>query len=376
MDRKISTTKLNTFIFLFIWLIFAVLGILKSFEVKDFSLWGIFIACTIILSIILYRKFRPKVYASRFSENSILLDKKAIYGYQILNVYETGPLGKILFALKNPTLDFTSSFYSRGLVLKTMYDSYLVNDIRRACLDEKRVAKKTNMEGEIFLFYILCILPFLLYFLSICFGIDTLLYVLAELLFIFVFLLRFMPPFYLGEKLDLSKLPLSKNEAFEFTRISIIKGFILSDRLLVPPSKKRSYLDGLAVDLIFKKYIIINPRLFALGSSSYLRFVLFHELCHIKHHDGSRAVIVPALLVALDLLFSLLPSDIANYLPYYDCIFFGAAGIYLAYIFLTRRNIETRADSYGIERIGHEGVSSIKNELGIDINTAKKISSK
>jgi Zn-dependent protease with chaperone function len=233
-------------------------------------------------------------------------------------------------------------------------------------LESITVRKIKSTQNGITLFYILLLFP--LYALAVNYitRIDHIVFVLIMVLFVLI-LFRFLSPFYLGRRIGLEELPVSKAEHEHFKSITIIEGFAMADRIMAVPFKKSTYLDGLAIDMLFKRYIILNPRLFALGSRDYLRFVLFHELCHIKHHDSSGSFAIPMAIVLSCLIMSLIPGGIEfaeNYLSYLDYIAAGIILIYLTTSLLRRRGIEKRADKYGIKSIGDEGVLRVYNQLG------------
>lgn len=368
MNKRISTTKLNILVLSYLIALSAIYSIFVSFDLKGFvffSLIALFASSTFIL---FYRKYKPFVKEIRFNGNSFFMDGKYFYDYQIIGIYEIGPAGKALFTLRSPHLDFTSSFLSKGLILKTMHDSIMIDDIDREYINKKRISRRFNIKLDGIIFYLLSLLPFVILYRCIKTGIDPIWYAFAVLVFLFVAVLRFLPPFYLGSVIDHSSLPLNHSELMEFKKTTIIKGFVLTDKLSVLPFSKRTYLDGLAVDIFLKRYIVLNPRLFVLGSDDYLRFVLFHELCHIKHHDGSMGVIIPSVLVVLDIILSIFPSGVTDNIPYFDYIILAAAALYVLFSIKNRKNIEKRADTYGMNRIGKSSVENIHRELGIDLH--------
>lgn len=367
MRKKLSTLKLYIIILSLTWSVSGIYGVLSSFEIKGLLFYLSMTSWTFLSFIFLFKKYKPFVRISHISADSILLSTKFISNNEILKAFEINSLEKVLFTLKSPEFDYSTSFLRGGIILKTFYDSYLIDRIDMDFINKRKVRylKKTWLYKAIL--YLLLLFPAGAPVISYSFEIDNLVYVSIMVIALFFIALRIIPSFYLGIRLEHRKLPLSDSELCEFKKICIIEGFALSDRLAIIPFRKQSYLDGLAVDLFFKKFIVLNPRLFALGSTDYLRFVLFHELSHIKHHDGSGAIVIPAVIILIDSLIPIVNTPLASYLPYYDYILIGAAAAYFIFALIKRRNIENRADKYGMGRIGQSGVASIYRELGIDL---------
>lgn len=365
MDKKISICKLNILLISSLWSIITLYGIFSEFGVQGFMLYMAVGFLSAVLFICLYRKLKPLIKKLDIYEDSMAADGMTVSFSNITGIYEVGPVGKMLFAVKSPEYDYTTSLCSKGIVIRTLYGSILADDfdLNHTC----RIKRHINIKSQIIFVYLISSIPVIISFISYGLSIEPLWYVLSMFVFVFIVLLRLTPLFYLGQKLDPFMLPLRHDEALEFRRICLIKGFILSDRLPVIPFRRNSKLDGLAFNIFFKKYIILNSRLFLLGSEDYLRFVLFHELSHIKHHDGTGAIAVPVIIAAIDFFLSVLSLDLGILDPYYDYILLGIAAIYIAYTVLTRKKIEKRADRYGISRIGDIGLENIKKDLGIDL---------
>lgn len=368
MKRRLSSLKMYIVLISLLWSISAIYGILNSFEIKGIVFDFATVILTLLSFIYLYKKYNPVMIESIILKDCIQLSSRKIHQHEILKAIAVGPLEKIFFTIKSPKFDYSTSFLSKGIIIKTLYDSYLIDNIDNNFTYNKKTELQKNTNLNYILLCLLSLYPICAPIISYYLEIDSLLYVLLMAVFLFLIVFRILPPFYLGTKIDVKDLPLSDIEKMEFKSINIIEGFVLSDKLSVIPLRKQQYLDGLAVDLFLKKYIVLNPRLFSLGSADYQRFVLFHELCHIKHHDSSRNIILPIGLILIDLLISLFEIPLGVYITYYDYIFIGVAFLCFLIAVLKRKKIEQRADKYGIERIGKDALENIHSELGINLN--------
>ena len=373
MKRQLSIIKLNIIIVLFLWGVLAAFGILKSFDISRILFSIILIIYTFCLLILLCIKYKPFVKKAKINNNNIVFHSKYLDAADMLHVFEVNPVEKILFILKSPQFDYSSSFFNKGLILKTLYDSYLIDDTSDYYyINTKKIRKvKYRLLSLLLLFYTIVLIPVISCFAALYIGLDPMIYVTLAIVIIYIVLIRFIPIFYLGTKLDCEFLPLAKDEVNKFKNIVLIKGFIFSDRLSIIPFKKFSYLDGLAINIFFKKYIILNPRLFTYGCDDYLRFVLFHELCHIEHHDGSDAILVTIFIFLLELIINF-SSNICTFIesnvPFYDYILGTFILLYFILSFWRRKKIESRADRYAITIIGIDAVARIYELTNIKLN--------
>jgi hypothetical protein len=325
----------------------------------------------VLLPVLLFIRYNPSVRVGAYCRNYVICGGNYLFEDQIAEAFEVNFLEKCLFILINPKFDYSTSYSGRGMIVKTHYESYLIDRTMGAFAMNRNI--RTVREGLWYItaFQLIALFGTAAPFLSIWAGIDTIIYSTLMVVFIFLVLFRTIPPFYLGKPLSFEELPLCGDECQRFKKIHIIKGFALSDRLAVIPFKKASHLDGLAVDLLFKRYIVLNPRLFSLGSRDYLRFVLFHELAHIKHHDGADVLLAAGLLSTLDFLIPHLPGGVSSFLtthiPFYDYIIMGLMTLYLVFALVRRRSIEKRADRSGVECIGKDGEERVQEKLGINL---------
>lgn len=371
MKSKISLLKLNIIISMFLWCVTGTCCILYSFKVGGTAFYLSMAVSAVLSSIVLYREYTPFIYSYKQYDTLLLFGSRQVYPGDIIRVIELTPLEKILFAVKSPEYDYSKYFFKKGLLLKTHYDSYLVDYYSSTLINSKKLRTVSGKPSTLILFYLFSILPTSLVFTGFHSMIDPLIYPVLMFITIFVIGFRFLPPFYLGTKIDINTLPLSLQELGEFKKITVIEGFLLSDKISVIPFKKPVRLEGLAVDILFRKYIILNPRLFSWGSDDYLRFVLFHELSHIKHHDSSKVFIAAAIISLLDLAISILPPGISSIIydtfPYYEYILFVIAALYIITIIIKRKKVEQRADRAGIQAIGDGGIERVFEKTGINL---------
>lgn len=362
MDIKSNIFRYNIIFSLSIWSLSSVYCILESCQVHGLVFYLIFFASLATIPVLLYRRYKPTKSDINISEDSILLGDKYIGEGQVIEAFEVNLFEKTAFAIKSPESDYSRNLLKTGLVVKTIYDTVLIDDINDV-FSSKRLKKTVFKSSQIISYYILSVLPVILTAVSPILNIDPILWAVLMMVFIFFYIMRYIPAVHLGEKIDTFRLPLKHDELLEFKGIKIISGFILSDRLSVIPFTKPLRLEGLAVSIPFKKTIVLNTRLFHLCSDDYTRFVLFHELSHIKHHDGLDAIIVPIVLILADTAASFIP-----WIPvYFEYILLAAAAIYIFTAAVIRKRIEKRADSDAVLRIGEDGVSRIYNTLGFNI---------
>jgi len=371
MDKKISILRLNILIWLLLWSLAGIYGVLDSFKIGGLLFGLLFAILSILMLLLVFKKYNPFIKECRTDSSFVLCQNKYIFPGEVIKSYEVNLLEKSLFIIKSPDFDYTTQFMKNGLLLKTNFDSYLIDNADGVLTHVKKSRLAENKKTHVIVFYLLVFLPITAIAYLQYIGVDAIFNAAAIMAFIYVIILQLVPPFYLGRKIDVLTLPLSIDEVKKFKNITIIEGFALSDRLSVNPFKKAVHLDGLAIDIIFKKFIILNPRLFTMGSKDYLKFVLFHELSHIEHHDSSSVVMFCGSIGLLDLTISLLPKSvymlIQERLPYYDYILGGITLLYLAIVLIRRKKVELRADKSGIEAIGPEGVARVYRDGGIDL---------
>jgi Zn-dependent protease with chaperone function len=370
--RKISTLRLNVILFLSVWGLCCIYGILSSLELSCTLLKIVLIISVIVLPILFRHIYGLSKHRAIILEGYIKFGDNMYIGFdEILSVYEVLPLEKALYTIKSPSSDYSEKFFRNGLIIKTMFDSFLIDDPADKYIDKKKVRKVNKGCYNLVIFYALLLFPPLSATISLYAKIDPIIYAAIIVLFIFLGVMRFIPAFYLGSKIDAADLHVTEDEAKVLENIVIIKGFVFTDMYSTVPFYRAQHLDGLAVDGIVRKYIVLNPRLFEYNCKDYLRFVLFHELSHIKHHDGAGAFAVPVFIIAASLILSSLSPNIqwiSNVvLPYSDYILLGIAAAYFVVSLLRRKKIEKRADMQGIFSIGAEGVERIRSELGIDL---------
>lgn len=372
MKKKLSVLKINIILSLFIWIAAGSYSLLCDFDIQGYVFFALWFLTACLGILLLYKRYFPFLNNVSVDDNFIFFSDKYVYPQEIIKVYEVTPLEKLFFVLKSPEFDYTSTFLGRGLVVKTLYDSYLIDNISSSLIEHRKSTRRAAKKSSVTIFYLFSFLPVLLG----AFKQDYLEYVSIAGLLVYLVILRLFPPFYLSKEIDPNTLPLSTNEVKEFKGITILEGFVFSDRLSTIPFKKHAYLDGLAIDIVFKKYIILNPRIFASGSEDYVRFVLFHELCHIKKHDSSGILLTLSSLTAIDIIFPFLPAKgiyaFNAVLPYYEYFLTAAAVLYILIVVIKNKHREKRADKYGLQAIGAEGCMRIYEKMGISLQNRIK----
>lgn len=374
MKNKLSTLKLNIIICLFIWLMSAAYGILDSLNVGTPLTLTFMVLLSILSSFLLYKRYRPFIKESTVYEDRIECGDRQLFQGNVIKAFELNSAEKVLFSLISPDFDYSTGLLNKGLLIRARYDSYLIDNVDGTFVDYKKV-RRISGKSYAALFYCALCFPILAMASSSYFKIDALVYVSVIIIFLFIVILRLFPAFYLGKSICASDLPLSGEELREFKHITIIEGFMLSDKLSIIPFQKPIRLDGLTIDILFRRYIVLNPRLFAWGSYDYLRFVLFHELCHVKHHDSSRVFFTALFFAVLDLIIPILPPLYGlaeKYFPYYDYVIGGACILYLLFVAIRKKKVEDRADRAGVSAIGKDGVDRVYEELNIDLTKIRQ----
>jgi hypothetical protein len=345
----------------------SIYGLLVSFEIIGYWLYIILVLSLGILFRFLYLKYKPNksdvgMYTTFFTLEGRIIDQS-----DILATYEITPIEKLLFATKSPKNNFSSSYNNKGLIVRTVQESFLIDCMDADFLEVKKRRKVKHSNIYVFLYYIFLLLPLAVLLLFNYFNIDPIIWAGICFVFIFIVVARIMPPFFLGKRVDVKGLPLYDKERDEFKGITVIEGFVFSDRLSVIPFRKAAKLDGLAINLLFKKYIILNPRIYYVDSIdlNYARFVIFHELGHIKHRDGLDAFIVVISLLVLDLVLTMLPYDILHFMPYLEYIILAFAVIFLLISVMRRKKVEKRADAFALKCIGEQAADKIYERYGI-----------
>jgi len=371
MKLKLNTLKIHITIFLIQWSVLGTASTLLQFQLKGAAFYFPQALLSLLLIFLICKRYKPTLGGINKDVCNITCGDIHIGSHELLKAFEVTSLEKIIFTMISPEYTFCSSLYSKGIILKTRYGSYLIDDCPLDFLEYKKVRRIKNKLYPLALFYLLLVLPLAAQIFWNPINIDLLFYSSISMLILIIGITRFFPPFYMSTVIPCEKLPLSQAELNEFSGITIVEGFVLSDKLAIIPFKKQTRLDGLAADVLFKKYIVLNPRLFALDSKDYLRFVLFHELCHIKHHDSLWVLIVTALLGFIEIMIYLLPLESSSLIfsgfLYHDYIVPGIATLYFLISIIRRKKIEYRADAYGLERIGDMGIKSVYSKLGYDL---------
>ena len=297
----------------------SIYGLLVSFEIIGYWLYIILVLSLGILFRFLYLKYKPNksdvgMYTTFFTLEGRIIDQS-----DILATYEITPIEKLLFATKSPKNNFSSSYNNKGLIVRTVQESFLIDCMDADFLEVKKRRKVKHSNIYVFLYYIFLLLPLAVLLLFNYFNIDPIIWAGICFVFIFIVVARIMPPFFLG------------------------------------------------INLLFKKYIILNPRIYYVDSIdlNYARFVIFHELGHIKHRDGLDAFIVVISLLVLDLVLTMLPYDILHFMPYLEYIILAFAVIFLLIAVMRRKKVEKRADAFALKCIGEQAADKIYERYGI-----------
>jgi hypothetical protein len=141
MRGKYSVLKLNIIVILFFWSQSMMYGILRSFDIGGLLSYCVLAAFAVLSVLFLCKRYKPFIKTPGILESSLLLDEKYVFDNQIIHAYEVGLLGRILFAVKNPDGDYSSKLFARGIIIKTLYETYLMNDFKAEFIEYKKINK-------------------------------------------------------------------------------------------------------------------------------------------------------------------------------------------------------------------------------------------
>jgi hypothetical protein len=165
MNKAYSNLKLNIIFISFIWSMSGLFGILKSLDTSGLLFYIPVITGGLLSIVFLFKRYNPYIKAAQILVDSITLGETQIFHYQIIRAYEVGLLGKLIFALKCPKNDYCACIFKKGIIIKTLYDGYMIDDTGLHFTEVKKSVKdKSKWPGNV-LFYIL-LLPVALPFIS------------------------------------------------------------------------------------------------------------------------------------------------------------------------------------------------------------------
>lgn len=301
-------------------------------------------------------------------DNYLQLGAEAVVFRHVRKAYELGPLQKFLlsFCFQKKHV-YTNSLFGNGLLLRLNSNSYYVVDYVKIPPDTPVKFIRGLAKNRLLNYLILLIipaLPILLVILALE-GVSPLLLLLLILFILKEMLNAYYMSFLFSERLDLSEIEAMKlhDEGLEkdLKNVTLLKG-------LIPAALPGRIVNGLTLNLLFRKYIILNFSIMEHSDGDVRDYVFYHELGHVKMNHGVLYPFFTPLLIIFILLSPALPSmPLPNYLPSYTGLVLVFL-ILLLGVLLRYRTIknELSADIFAISRMGFKRVIRVLSQFHVN----------